>query len=155
MLTATSRERRRGGWRLRSLTETNLYSTQSLPYKFHNLCSQRSLYSMMTNRPGRSQAFRSSGRLLPRAWACTGNEDHWLREVREARERSSHTISNIEEASLQSRSPECALYNIVQCLSQVCTHLKDLSCGLIAYLHVLLDQHHCQLWYQNGNNIVG
>jgi hypothetical protein len=30
----------------------------------------------MTNRPVRPQAFRSSGRLLPRAWACTGNEGH-------------------------------------------------------------------------------
>ena len=31
---------------------------------------------MMTNRPIRPQAFCSSGRLLPRAWACIGNEDH-------------------------------------------------------------------------------
>ena len=62
--------------------------------------------------------------------------------------------SGIEEASLQSRSLEYALSIIVQCLSQACTYLEDLSCGLIAHLHVLLDQHHCQLWYQNGIDIV-
>ena len=78
---------------------------------------------------------------------------NWLRKVREVRERSSHTISDIE-ASLQSRSPEYALYIIVQCLSQVSTDLEGLSCRLIAHLHVLLDRHRCQLWYRNGNDKV-
>src|SRR5436309_14814179 len=77
MLTVTSRERRRDGWGFKDLTETNLYPIQSLPHTIHNLYSQGSLSSMMTNRPVRPQAFRSSSRLLPRAWACTGNEDHW------------------------------------------------------------------------------
>jgi hypothetical protein len=74
--------------------------------------------------------------------------------TREARERSSHTTPDIEEASLQSRNPEYALYIIMQCLSQVRTYPEDPSCGLIAHFHVLLNQHHCQLWYQNGNDIV-
>src|SRR5947209_11574842 len=76
MLAVTSRERRRDGWGFKDLTETNLYPIQSLPHTIHNLYSQGSLSSMMTNRPVRPQAFRSSSRLLPRAWACTGNEDH-------------------------------------------------------------------------------
>src|SRR5438270_13177828 len=76
MLTVTSRERRRDGWGFKDLTETNLYPIQSLPHTIHNLYSQGSLSSTMTNRPVRPQAFRSSSRLLPRAWACTGNEDH-------------------------------------------------------------------------------
>jgi hypothetical protein len=101
----------------------------------------------------RDCTLETSARLLSPTYD-EANVQNWLHEVREARERSSHTISDIEEASLQSRSLEYALYAIVQCLSQVCTYLEDLSCGLIAHLHVLLDQHHCQLWYQNGNDIV-
>ena len=32
--------------------------------------------------------------------------------------------------------------------------LQDLPCRFIADLHVLFDQHHCQLWDQNGNDEV-
>ena len=53
---------------------------QSLPHTIRLIIAP-----VMTNRPIRPQAFRSSGRLLPRAWACTDNEDHWTPSKEAAR----------------------------------------------------------------------
>ena len=42
--------------------------------------------------------------------------------------------------------------SFMQQLPKAPTILENLSCWLIAHLHVLVDQHHCQLRYQDRSN---